>query len=239
MRHEPALRGDASGPDASSSEPSGKHAHPEGASVWQEALPELDEAGSAASFMAPKGALPKGSPRLAVLALALGFLGFGAAIGLITGFSSAQGVSTGLLSAVFSFVGGALLTFTGFRRPSLLGGQVLDPVRFGAALGCLSLGLLLGIVAGVMGRCHVQVQSLLLGQTVTRSQCSSAGEPPASAPAPSVRERVGAAGLMAGESSRCKLAFKALNKGIQQGEASRVLSERVSEVLQACELASE
>jgi hypothetical protein len=109
-------------------------------------------------------------------ALALAFLSFGLALGLLTGFSAAQGVSLTLLSGVFTFVAGGLLTFSGFSSPTrgLASKWKIDPVRLGVSLFAFSWGLILGTPLGVWERCNPRFQSQLLGETLDRSPCAEA-----------------------------------------------------------------
>jgi hypothetical protein len=105
--------------------------------------------------------------------LGFGFFFFGAALGEVTGFSIAQGISQTLLSALFTFVGGALLTFAGFRVSARgsAGRVVVDSVRTGVGLGCFSLGVLLGVNLGVISRCNRYFEHLFLGEDVAHSMC--------------------------------------------------------------------
>lgn len=86
-------------------------------------------------------------------ALAGGFLAFGVAAGAITGASSADGISSALLGALFTFVGGTVLGFAGFRRRVGKDKSIeLSGVRAGGALGCFSLGVVLGLALGIYAR---------------------------------------------------------------------------------------
>src|SRR5437899_6385275 len=94
------------------------------------------------SMVAP--AMPTSRRTSATLAKAFGLFGF--ALGGMTGFSVAQGISQVLVTSVFTFVGGVLLSYAGFRKVLRAAGQPagLDPVRMSVAVGCLSLGLVAG-----------------------------------------------------------------------------------------------
>jgi len=104
-------------------------------------------------------------------ALATGFFSLGLALGQVAGFSDARGISVTLLSSIFSFVGGSLLTFGGFQLPGTGAKWGLEPVRVGTSLACFSLGILLGTPAGVYERCNRSFQSFLLGSRVEESPC--------------------------------------------------------------------
>jgi hypothetical protein len=79
--------------------------------------------------------------------LPVGLLAFGFMIGTVTGLSKTSGISQALLTGAFTFIGGAFLSYAGFRRgprePS-----VVDTVAVGRALTLFSVGTLLGAVAG-------------------------------------------------------------------------------------------
>lgn len=121
---------------------------------------------------------------LAAAALAAGYFLFGLVLGSLTGFSTAQGISTTLLTSLFTFVGGALLTFTSLRVAAGSEATVhVDPLRLGVALITLSTGLAIGAPLGVMQRCHVDFQSFLRGEDVPTSPCSSSAAGPTRASA--------------------------------------------------------
>ena len=52
-----------------------------------------------------------------------GLFAFGLVLGGATGMSDAEGISTTLVSSLFTFVGGTLLGFAGFHRSLKKGGQ--------------------------------------------------------------------------------------------------------------------
>jgi hypothetical protein len=112
-------------------------------------------------------------PRGAVGFLGIGFLCFGLALGELTGMSLTPGISQIVLTSVFTFVGGVMLSYAGFRRVVASGGSraFIDPQRVGVALACFSVGLALGAPAGVYARCNINVQRWLLGEHVPHSQC--------------------------------------------------------------------
>ena len=85
--------------------------------------------------------------------MGLGLLLFGVVIGLITGLSNKEGTGQTALTSVLGFVGGSLLTWTGFRR--LRRGvetQEVDPRKVGIGLSCISTGLMVGLFAGMFLR---------------------------------------------------------------------------------------
>lgn len=169
--------------------------------------------------------------RWGALALAIGFLCFGFAIGGLTGFSSAQGVSLTLLSSLFTFVSGVVLTFTGFRRMAS-SDSALDPGRVGAGLAALSLGIVLGVLLGVYGRCNVRVQSVLLGEAVAHSQCMSS----AMLMAPDqAGAQQGGAGLMAKQTEVCQQAAVDLEFALREGTSGQpALIALMSKLNRAC-----
>jgi hypothetical protein len=77
--------------------------------------------------------------------LGAGLLAYGLMVGGIAGLSVASGTSSQLLTSVFTFVGGVLLTYGGFARRS--GGLRRSAV--GAGLLCFSLGVLGGAYGGI------------------------------------------------------------------------------------------
>lgn len=80
--------------------------------------------------------------------MCLGLFLFGGVQGWIVGLSTNEGISNTLVTSLFPFVGGVLLTYTGFRvstsRDSRHGVE-MDPVRVGNGLTFFSLGLLIAI----------------------------------------------------------------------------------------------
>lgn len=167
------------------------------------------------------------------VAVSIGFFAFGFAVGSLTGFSSAQGVSLALLSSLFTFVGGVVLTFTGFRRVGSVDAS-LDPARVSAGLCALSLGLVLGVVLGVYGRCNVGLQRLLLGENVAHSQCLAAAPTLA---AEDTAHTSGGAGLMANESDVCQQAAFKLEYALRDDESERaVLQTLMSKLSKACKI---
>jgi hypothetical protein len=92
----------------------------------------------------------KGSPWLpAGLAL------LGLTLGAVVGLSRASGISTTLVTTILTFVGGTVLTFSGFRASADKEAPI-DPDRVGKGLSALMLGTLLGLGMGIylrMGIC--------------------------------------------------------------------------------------
>jgi hypothetical protein len=76
-----------------------------------------------------------------------GLIAFGITVGLVTGLSTHEGISGQLLTALFGFVGGGLMTYAGFRRKGEK--SPLDPNRVGAGTLCFSLGVILGVAGGI------------------------------------------------------------------------------------------
>ncbi|WP_342375219.1 hypothetical protein NVS55_28485 [Myxococcus stipitatus] len=94
--------------------------------------------------------------------MGLGLLCFGFATGGITGMSTFEGISQTLLTTVFAFGGGALLTFGGFvrmRQPGS-GTALLRVSRVGAGLCCFSLGLVGGTLGGISLRVHLAEKAI-------------------------------------------------------------------------------
>jgi hypothetical protein len=99
---------------------------------------------------------PVVTPGPAFAHMGLGLLLFGVVIGLVTGLSSKDGTAQSLLTSIFGFVGGSLLTFAGFRR--YRGGAEsveMDPRKVGLGLSCFSVGILLGLFVGMLLRLGV------------------------------------------------------------------------------------
>jgi hypothetical protein len=151
------------------------------------------------------GALAAPVGRSATVWLGIGFLLFGFALGEVTGFSVAQGISQTLLSALFTFVGGVLLTFTGFRvRAHAASSAVdVDPIRVGVGLGCFSLGVIWGTNVGVLTRCNVHLERLFLGEFVEHSRCMTNPSPTPKTPPPPIPTANGI-GPQAGAGTDCQ-----------------------------------
>ena len=89
--------------------------------------------------------------KYAVHVLALGFLTFGTVLGGITGLSSWSGISNTLLTSLFAFVGGSLLSFAGFV--SKKGGVAyVSGYRLGFCILAFSLGISSGLFIGIVIR---------------------------------------------------------------------------------------
>jgi hypothetical protein len=85
------------------------------------------------------------------MSLGLGTLGFAA--GFVAGLSVHEGISSTLLSSIFSFVGGTLLSFSGFAyvlRGS--GKRFVSTRRMGLGVFAFALGATLGPPAGITAR---------------------------------------------------------------------------------------
>jgi hypothetical protein len=174
---------------------------------------------------------------LLVFAAAFACLGF--ALGELTGFSAAQGISQSLLTAVFGFVGGVLLSYAGFRRLGDDGRSRLDPSRVAAGVAGLSLGLALGLPAGVYVRCNRSVEAFFLGEPVLHSQClqpSSAAAPEA-LQAPATANEPHRFGLQAGQRSACTKTLQTLNLAFEApGQDAASLRALVSDMIKSCQL---
>ena len=85
--------------------------------------------------------------------LGIGFGLFGSVLGAIAGASSVQGISQTLLTSVLTFVGGAFLSYAGFRVRSRAGEErSVSGVRVGSSLAAISLGIWLGAAIGITAR---------------------------------------------------------------------------------------
>jgi hypothetical protein len=85
--------------------------------------------------------------------LGVGFGLFGSVLGAIAGASSVQGISQTLLTSVLTFVGGAFLSYAGFRVRSRAGEErSVSGVRVGSSLAAISLGIWLGAAIGITAR---------------------------------------------------------------------------------------
>lgn len=103
-------------------------------------------------------------PREGSWSLGVGLFFFGMALGGTTGLSALAGISQTLLSALFTFVGGALLSYTGFRRHTHAPepNPVLDTRKVGIGLGCFSIGIMLGVGLGILVRLKVSIEQPLV-----------------------------------------------------------------------------
>jgi peptidoglycan/LPS O-acetylase OafA/YrhL len=87
--------------------------------------------------------------------MGIGMILFGFVLGLTTGLSSASGISTTLLTSLFTFVGGVLLTYSGFRRKKKEKEEEtprFDLAIIGKAVTCMVAGILLGLLLGISAR---------------------------------------------------------------------------------------
>lgn len=88
-------------------------------------------------------------------AIALGLASFGLATGSLTGLSLANGASIQLLTSVFTFAGGALLTYSAIQRVSRKadGAETVtvttSAIRIGTGLAAMSLLLVVGLLFGM------------------------------------------------------------------------------------------
>jgi len=80
---------------------------------------------------------------------------FGMALGGTAGLSDVKGISQTLLSSLFTFAGGVLLSWAGFRRKSGAGGAATESATefdlrtLGISLAGFSLGVMLGSGLGI------------------------------------------------------------------------------------------
>jgi hypothetical protein len=86
---------------------------------------------------------------------------FGLVMGVVAGLSQASGISTSLMTGLFAFAGGALVTYTGLAKPSARDApptaaqtnDVPDPKlplrQIGACLTGLSAGVMAGLLVGL------------------------------------------------------------------------------------------
>jgi hypothetical protein len=115
------------------------------------------------------------------LILGVGLFWFGLAVGVSTGLSTSEGVSQVLLSSLFSFVGGALLTYSGFRKKRSDGGpgEEIDTRRLGVGLTAFSVGLLLGLYAGIWARLDPPLPAELKARLKSERAAVASGPVPA------------------------------------------------------------
>jgi hypothetical protein len=91
--------------------------------------------------------------RGATLWMSLGLALFGFAVGFTTGLSVHEGISSSLLSSLFSFAGGTILAFAGFSRVLRGTGKlVMSTRRVGLGLLSFAVGVLLGQPTGIILR---------------------------------------------------------------------------------------
>lgn len=126
-----------------------------------------EPAGPAAAPLTPPPAGPAG-----LRPLYGGFFLFGSTLGVTTGLSTVSGISQTLLSSLFTFVGGVLLTYAGFQRHP---GEkaVLDPARVGYGISALMLGILLGLYGGIYARLDPPVPKALKERLATATSPGS------------------------------------------------------------------
>lgn len=79
---------------------------------------------------------------------AAGLFLFGLVVGLTTALSEAPGISKELLTSLFGFVGGGLLTFGGFSLKGKDGSVTIHTRRVGEGLAAFSAGVLIAILVG-------------------------------------------------------------------------------------------
>ena len=93
--------------------------------------------------------------RWGVLAMCAGLMLFGIAVGGVAGLSKTP-VAAGLLTSVFGFVGGVLLSFAGFSVVDAKAGERarVNTLQMGVALAAFSLGLSGGVLGGILLRIH-------------------------------------------------------------------------------------
>lgn len=138
--------------------------------------------------------------------MGVGLLLLGATVGLITGLSFAPGISQSLLTSVFTFAGGALLTYGGFVRVQSTSGTglLLRTSRVGISLCCFSLGTIGGVEWGIQER--LTRASALLNQSVTPPATNDSKpdptKPPAEKPSPPIN-LMPLAGLQSDTASTC------------------------------------
>lgn len=96
--------------------------------------------------------------------MGVGLLFFGFVLGITVGLSEMKGISQTLLSAMFTFVGGVLLSYAGFRRkqshsakPAAKSAPELSTRKVGIGLTCFSIGILLGLSSGIYVRLKVRI----------------------------------------------------------------------------------
>jgi hypothetical protein len=172
--------------------------------------------------------------------LGFAFLMFGLALGELAGLSVVQGISQTLLTSLMTFVGGVLLSYAGFRRPSQDGKARLDPRRVAVGLGGLALALSVGLPAGLYTRCNVRVQSFFLGENVAHSQCSTQSGAVALYKPLTSRDNPGASalGLQSGEKlGPCQAAIKALDRAaLDPTHTTLDITSRLSTLVDSCGL---
>lgn len=99
--------------------------------------------------------------RLGTVWMAAGLAAFGLATGTTTGLSTQEGISQTLLTSLFSFASGALLSYAGFSRLARqTTGTVVSNRKVGAGLLAFSLGVLVGVVGGAYVRSGSEKGSL-------------------------------------------------------------------------------
>jgi len=116
-----------------------------------------------------QGRMRMSKERMETFSISLGLGLFGSAVGMICGLSAASGISTLLITTLFSFVGGVVLTYASFQRtrgrgtPSQASSEATvieakaaapaagspDVIRTGAALSLLSMGIIAGTLFGM------------------------------------------------------------------------------------------
>jgi hypothetical protein len=114
--------------------------------------------------------------------LGAGLLSFGFTVGWVAGVSLHGGISQALLTAVFGFVGGSVMTYAGFqvRAAKQSAETSVDKRQVGVGMIAFSSGVILGTLFGMWFRLSDPmdwVKSTSTGATpITKMDPSSAGK---------------------------------------------------------------
>jgi hypothetical protein len=180
----------------------------------------------AADFAAP---VPD---RAGSVAMAIGLAAFGLALGAIAGLAVSPVAQT-LLTSLFTFVGGVLLTFAGFtvedRRSDGNVRTRIDTFRTGLGLAGFSLGLIAGVVAGIY------VRVLHPGVVVAPADAKPAAAAQAPAPAHDKPAAAGSAFGLQGLSADACADIKRELDGGQYGGNDALAVQRVRQLLKAAQ----
>jgi hypothetical protein len=165
---------------------------------------------------------------MAMKEMTKGLAAFGFTIGLTVALSRTAGASATMLTSLFTFVGGVLLTYGGFHRraraslppepkagdaaastakPVVAEPPTVDVDRVGSALFAMAIGVTCGLISGIYFREKgPQILEALPPRAAVHPAPSASGAPPA-APTSTIN-----VGIQDGQTSVCAMVSENLEK---------------------------